>query len=437
MTEPLSMKLEDDTVLVDGILCISFQRTVRVPDNHQTSFLPPDLGKFPLKPVSKYTGKMRNEMRAKGGLFFPMYQSEAMWINFSCTKDQSYMIKIYVGGVNAISGEPAVEDGATRLRRQAKWAAMHRDDRSNHDPRVAASALQDYIVVPAQRWLDGIAEFGGHVRQFVAMPFGSGYSVESQVSGKDSVGGIQFEITPYKPQVDLLTMSAPRRIPNGEHRIFVKTLTGKVITLGVDLQETVFTVMTRIHAKEGIPPDQQRLVFGGRRLEPHQALSYYKIGIESTLHLVLSLRGGYQEPPHEMSVAAGGKITQCIKPDLLGSEWQSNRTTVFNVQILNSVIYHSVTGEAPPTQPMRASDYARHGLPFFKMYEELSSIYGNFADVKSVAQIDDEQDVEVKPTTVAIGGRPVGLANPGGPLREFRTLADLKKQLESVHIASF
>lgn len=72
-----------------------------------------------------------------------------------------------------------------------------------------------------------------------------------------------------------------------------------------------------------------------------------------------------------------------------------------------------------------------------KLYEEPSAIHGNFDKVKSIAQIDEDEDMEVKPRTVAINRPPVGLAKPHGPLREFRTVADLKKQLEQVHVAFF
>lgn len=164
--------IKDNRVYVGERFSVSFQRTLRVPDNDQHYPLPPGLGVFPILRIEDHRDCVPKKWRERGGFFIPMYQREAVWLGFGGADWKPNAVKIGVGRVNAISG--------------GKW-----DMRLHTDP-------QDYLVCPDQLWLDGVNAGDGFIRQFVAMPLGEGYTVEAQVTGAEDFGGIQLIV--YEPQ---------------------------------------------------------------------------------------------------------------------------------------------------------------------------------------------------------------------------------------------
>jgi hypothetical protein len=104
----------------------------------------------------------------------PMYQSEAMWLNFTSRSGYPFAVKVAAGRISAITGDT--------------WT-----NELTREP-------QDYLAVPRQPWLDGYCVGKGVIRQFVAMPLGSGYSVEEQLEGSAEHGGVQLLVHPLKAE---------------------------------------------------------------------------------------------------------------------------------------------------------------------------------------------------------------------------------------------
>ena len=157
----------------DAECCIDFQRTLRIPDDNREYPLPPGLGRFPVQHVDDYAENLPEPWIRHGGVFTPMYQSEALWLHFS--GHYPCVIKIATGKINAVSGE-AWSEGLS-------------------------SNPQDYVVIPDQPWLDGFNVSKGLIRQFVAMPLGEGYTAEEQITGKAEHGGLQIVAYPMKTEV--------------------------------------------------------------------------------------------------------------------------------------------------------------------------------------------------------------------------------------------
>lgn len=167
----LTIHFED--VHPEAKLAIDFQRTLRIPDDGRDYPLPAGLGAFPLRHVDDYPRTVPALWIEHGGVMLPMYQAEALWLHFGGR--YPFAVKIAAGKINAVTGE--------------SWR-----DGLNRGP-------QDYLVTPDQPWLDGYCVEKGTIRQFVAMPLGTGYSAEEQITGKAEVGGLQIVAYPLKREV--------------------------------------------------------------------------------------------------------------------------------------------------------------------------------------------------------------------------------------------
>jgi hypothetical protein len=161
-------------------LTIDFQRTLRIPDDGKNYPLPPGLGSFPLRHIDDFEPRVPANWLKRGGVLLPIWQSEALWLNFGTRfipdrGQYPFAIKVATGKVSAVTGEV--------------WR------------RGLSRNPQDYLVAPGQPWLDGYCVEKGVIRQFVAMPLGEGYSVEEQVTGEAEFGGMQIEVFPMRSEV--------------------------------------------------------------------------------------------------------------------------------------------------------------------------------------------------------------------------------------------
>lgn len=302
-------------------LSIEFQRTLRIPDDGKTYSLPPGLGEFPLEHVDDHAANVPSRWLQRGGVMLPMYQSEAMWLRFESEtipehwESYPFAIKVAAGKQCAISGEPWRE-GIQR-------------------------SPQNYMVSPTQPWLDGFSVAKGTIRQFVAMPLGSGYSAEEQLTGKAEHGGLQLAIYPMKRKV------FERRFPKQKrHRVL------------------------------------RRGAAGGYASEQ-----------------ILCLMDA------DMGLAPGGTMRQEIYDDPFAfSDWEPNGSRCF-VHLCNSLVWSSVTGKNPPHPAPTAKRYTDAGLPWFDYYDETASVNSGsqkLSQLKSVVELSSQKGDVVLPENESV-----------------------------------
>lgn len=201
----LGVTIDNGLIRIGSRFAVAFQRTLRIPDDGYTYPLPPGLGRFPIFPVKDYLDHLPPRWCQQGGAFIPLYQREAMWLGFHAASWNPNAVKVSVGLINAVSGET--------------------------DNPVLHCDPQDYLVCPEQPWLDGIHTGQGSVRQFVAMPLGLGYTIESSLTGEETFGGIK--ITVFEPKLGQFPDQPPVSLDVGPVRAAVpKSIQGISMGLG-------------------------------------------------------------------------------------------------------------------------------------------------------------------------------------------------------------
>lgn len=180
-------------------LRVSFLRTLRVPDDGRCYPMPAGMGPLPLRRVSDCADRVPRHWLDTPGILLPMHAREAVWLAFAGDPARPCAVKVGTGMINAVSGHPW-QRRLTRLARPS-WLRRFLGERP----------VQDYLVCPPQRWLDGFNTGHATIRQFVAAPLGQGLTVEGQLTGQERHGGIQLLVYEPRPGRFPAPQSPPRQ----------------------------------------------------------------------------------------------------------------------------------------------------------------------------------------------------------------------------------
>ncbi|KAK6522979.1 hypothetical protein TWF281_002406 [Arthrobotrys megalospora] len=386
--QPLSLRLENEntTVVVDGKLKITFRRTIKVPDNDQSTYLPPDLGAFKLTNVY-HAGNLSDAVKVQGGILLPMYQNEGMWIKFTALTEKSYAVKIICDGINAITGETEID---TKVKKQRELVLL-----------AEGKSVQDYIVVPAQPWLDKFSTSPGEVQQFTPTAVSEGEAVGTQTTRMENIRGLQFEIT---PEVSPRTPS--RKTAKVPFEINIRTIFREIIKVQVLPSWEVERVSKAIEDLVDMPLHQQRFIFSGKQLCSISTLSHYGITDGSMLYLVPGMGGGHGYKPCR-------PISQMIRPIDAGKmifrvfakvhkatySWDSSQTIGFNVLIVNSEHYHSLTGLPNPNSPVAPETYLAHSDVISDSTKNEANTHGDLVGMEAASKLTAENNDLLEPQT--------------------------------------
>jgi tetratricopeptide (TPR) repeat protein len=362
---------------------------LRIPEDGRAYPLPTGFGCLPVLRVEDYAGRVPEKWLEQGGFIIPLYQREALFLEFGGAQWRPTIAKVGVGRVNAISGKP--HDLAIRPHRQ------------------------DYVVIPDQHWLDGINSGDGSVSQFVAMPLGKGYTIEAQITDEEKHGGFQIavfdprpgrfpEVDPKQTEMAALALAdRSRRAAQEEALRMLPDLSAKVVralqkmpyydaarSLGIseakilDIVKAVRPLMEKLGLEGSIPEvhliDMRRVLASS----PEGAYDNFSLAASAA-----------SSTPREMGIAAGGRIKQQVLADSYGFEsWDELAFREVPIHIVNSEVYQQITGRPAPPSPITADQYAQHNIPWYSDYDEYArsvSPVGIFKRILSVGKIEKKR----------------------------------------------
>ena len=397
----LPLAIRNDQLLVGRHTRLSFNRTLRIPEDGREYPLPAGFGRLPILRVEDYAERVPEQWLEQGGFIIPLYQREALFLEFAGVQWRPTIGKVSVGRVNAISGK-------------------------EHDLKIRPHR-QDYVVIPDQRWLDGINSGSGSVSQFVAMPLGRGYTIEAQITDEEKFGGFQFAV--FDPRAGRFPEQDPKEkeatLAARKQRVFraaqqdllndLPSVAARVIravqeqqyqdaaaALGKSEQEILQIIEdARRHLEDILGPNGFEGLIPDAHLRPRARVSFMPEGSSFQPKVDLSGYGAlHSRRPTtvtEMGIARGGMIKQQIMEDTYGAEsWDEAAFREVVIHIVNSEVYQHITGREAPPSPITDEQYRSCNIPWYSDYKEKSpslSPVAVFKRVLSIGQIDKNRGI--------------------------------------------
>ena len=364
-TRRLPVMLEvDDVIRIGRHTTVSFNRTLRVPEDGRDYPLPAGFGRLPICRVEDYADKVPAKWLAEGGFFIPLYQREALFLEFGGKKWRPGIAKVAVGRINAVTGK----DYDERIR--------------NHS--------QDYVVVPDQKWLDGINSGKGRVGQFVAMPLGQGFTIEEQLTDEARFGGFQIVVFEAKqgrfPDDDpVFAQKRERKAKQRITRLEQDRIISQMPTPQKEIMEAwragLFNLWNLKEREQklqelGITQKElQHLLSDAKRVLKERLGEDGLLGFDDGSGISFSLAPlhtrAFRDDQAEMGIAKGGNIRQVIAGDTYGPDsWDEEARGSVSIHIVNSKAFEFITGKKAPPSPITAEKYAKCKIPWFDAYDE-------------------------------------------------------------------